>query len=97
MKGFKGVLVTDGYQAYHKLARESEDLKAVGCWVHARRPFANVVKAMGKKGKGSLAEQAAKKISNIYHIDNQLKDLSLEERKKRRNTEVRPLVDSFFQ
>jgi transposase len=96
LKGFKGVLVTDGYQAYHKLAKESDDLKVAGCWVHARRPFANIVKAMGKKSKGSLAEKAAKKISNIYHIDNQLIDLSSEERLKKRKKEVEPLVDDFF-
>ena len=97
LKGFKGILVTDGYQAYHKLAKESDDLQVAGCWVHARRPFANVVKALGKKAKGSLAEQAAKKISYMYHIDNQLKDLSPKDRFQRRRTEVQPMVDGFFQ
>lgn len=31
--GYKGILVTDGYQPYHTLAKErSEDLKVAGCW-----------------------------------------------------------------
>lgn len=46
LKGFSGTLVTDGYQVYHKLADEREDLKVAGCWVHARRPFAEFIKSL---------------------------------------------------
>lgn len=38
---FSGTVVTDGYQVYHKLARERRDLKVAGCWIHARRPLQN--------------------------------------------------------
>lgn len=35
LKGYKGVLVTDGYQVYHKLAGERPDeLRVAGCWAH---------------------------------------------------------------
>ena len=39
LKTFSGTVVTDGYQVYHKLAKERRDLKVAGCWVHARRPY----------------------------------------------------------
>lgn len=40
LKDFSGIVITDGYQVYHKLDREREDLSIGGCWIHARRPFA---------------------------------------------------------
>ena len=29
--------VTDGYQVYHKVEKEREDLRIAGCWVHYPR------------------------------------------------------------
>lgn len=37
LKGFKGVCVTDGYQVYHTIADEREDLSIAGCWAHYPR------------------------------------------------------------
>ena len=48
LKTFSGTVVTDGYQVYHKLARERRDLKVAGCWIHARRPFAEFIKSVGQ-------------------------------------------------
>ena len=39
LKNFSGVCVTDGYQVYHTIEKEREDLKIAGCWAHARRRF----------------------------------------------------------
>ena len=47
LKTFSGTVVTDGYQVYHKLEKEREDLKVAGCWIHARRPFADFIKSVG--------------------------------------------------
>lgn len=38
LKNFSGTVITDGYQVYHKIAGERQDLKVAGCWIHARRP-----------------------------------------------------------
>ncbi len=96
--GYKGVVVCDGYQVYHKLEKERPDeLTVAGCWAHARRRFANVCKSLGKKtSKGTLAEIALEQIAQIYHADNQLADLSKEERLTKRQLLVTPLVDAFF-
>lgn len=34
LKDYTGICVTDGYQVYHTLEKEKEDLKIAGCWVH---------------------------------------------------------------
>ena len=61
LKDYSGTVVTDGYQVYHTLENEREDLKIAGCWSHARRRFANVVKSLGKeKSKGTPAYDALK-------------------------------------
>ena len=49
LKDFSGICVTHGYQVYRSIAEEREDLTIAGYWSHARRGFADVVKATGKK------------------------------------------------
>ncbi len=49
LKDYSGTVVTDGYQVYHGLEKQREDLKIAGCWSHARRRFANVVKSLWKE------------------------------------------------
>lgn len=98
LTGFEGKLVCDGYQVYHTLEnRDDTAFKVAGCWAHARRPFAQIYKSLGeKKAVGTVAAEALVQIQNIYHTDNQLLKLPPSERKKRRKSLVKPLVDSFF-
>ena len=38
LEGYKGILMTDGYQVYHTLAGDRpEELRVAGCWDHAKR------------------------------------------------------------
>lgn len=97
LKDYAGTCVTDGYQVYHTLEREREDLRIAGCWSHARRKFADVIKAAGKnKGKGTLAYDALKQIGMIYKIEATLTELTDEERCHRRQLSVKPLVEAYF-
>ena len=97
LKDYEGTVVTDGYQVYHSLEKERENLRIAGCWSHARRRFVNVIKALGKeKSKGTLASDALKQIVAIYKIEGLLTDLSPEERQKQRQLTVKPLVEAFF-
>lgn len=89
--------VTDGYQVYHTIEKEREDLRIAGCWAHARRRFDEAVKALPKaKRKSSLAYLALKQIQAIYREDNKLKEMSPKERQQHRRLTVRPLVDAYF-
>ena len=97
LKDFSGICVTDGYQVYHTVEREREDLKIAGCWSHARRRFDEAVKALPKAAqKGSRAYLALTMIQAIYREENPLKELPAQERGIRRQMSVRPLVEAYF-
>ena len=97
LKDFNGICVTDGYQVYHTIETEREDLKIAGCWSHARRRFDEAVKALPKvKQKDSRAYLALTMIQAIYREEKLLKDLPTGERKTRRQLSVRPLVEAYF-
>ena len=97
LKDFNGVCVTDGYQVYHTIEGEREDLRIAGCWSHARRRFDEAVKALPKqKQKDSRAYLALTMIQAIYQEEKQLKDLPAVERKNRRQLRVKPMVEAYF-
>ncbi len=101
LKGYRGVIVSDGYQAYHALANDRpEEIKVAGCWVHALRKFKDSVRACGdsdkKRPKYLLASQGIAQIQQIIRKDNALKALSCQARLEKRQTEIRPLVAAFF-
>ena len=97
LKDFSGVCVTDGYQVYHTVENEREDLRIAGCWSHARRRYDEAVKALPKaKQKDSRAYLALTMIQAIYREEKLLKALPPEERKNRRQLSVRPLVEAYF-
>lgn len=97
LKDFSGTVVTDGYQVYHKLGKERHDLQIAGCWIHARRPFAEFIKSVGTEAaKGSIAAEAYSMITEIMHIDNSFDDLTNRERKKQRQLVLQEKVDAYF-
>ena len=99
-KGFQGKLVTDGLQQYHLVEQKTEGLTNANCWAHSRRDFADACKAMDKSNariyRSSIAHQALELIGKIYDADEKLKDLSPEDRLRKRKIKVKPLVDAFF-
>ena len=67
------------------------------CWAHARRDYADAVKAMKKDNpqavKTSVASQGLKRIATIYALEGALSDLSAEERLQERQKTILPLVN----
>ena len=100
LKGYKGIVVCDGYSAYRKLDRENPDIIFAGCWSHARRRFAEALKALPKaaqkNAKETVAYEAVSRIAAIYHLDNQMEGQPANIRKKYRQANIRPLVEAFF-
>lgn len=97
LKTFSGTVVTDGYQVYHKLEKEREDLKVAGCWIHARRPFADFIKSVGlTAAKGSITQEAYDMITEMLRIDNTFDDLPVSDRKKQRQLVLSDKVDAYF-
>ena len=97
LKDFKGICVTDGYQVYHTLEKEKEDLTIAGCWVHMRRRFEQAQEVIPKEArKGNVSYMVMKQIQAIYREEGKLKDLSSTERLEQRQAIIKPLVEAFF-
>jgi len=97
LKNYSGAVVTDGYQVYHKLDAERADLNVAGCWIHARRPYAEFIKSVGASAaKGSIADEAYSMITDIMHTDNGYDDLSPSDRRKQRQQNLQKKVDDYF-
>ena len=99
LKDFSGTVVTDGYQVYHKLGKERPDLNVAGCWIHARRPFADFIKSLKRKSdaKGTIAQEAYDLITEMMHTDNGYDDLSPSDRKRQRQEHLKEQVDAYFE
>ena len=101
LKDFKGNLVCDGYSAYHKLDElRNGEIIVANCWAHARRHFANAIKAQKglekEKAASSVAGQALERIAAIYAADNRLKELTAKERQKERHRLLAKEVEAYF-
>ncbi len=58
---YRGVLQSDGYEAYASYARSHEGVVWVGCWAHARRKFFDA-----RDEKPKIARVALKLIGRLY-------------------------------
>ena len=99
LDGYQGIVQTDGYSGYNFLDTMIGIIH-VACWVHARRKFTDVIKALGRKKGTPLsgnAGTALKYISKLYKIEKQAKEkgLSPEEIYKERQEKAVPLLDEF--
>lgn len=96
LEGWSGTVVTDGYAAYENLG---PTIRRVSCMVHIRRGFYKIVRDVGQdaaEASGSIALEALRKIERIVEVDNSLDGLPADERKARRDEQMRPLMDGFY-
>ena len=97
LRDYSGICVTDGYQVYHTIEKEREDLQIAGCWVHARRKFDEALTVIPKAHQNkSNAFLVIKQIQAIYREEGKLNELSSEERLTQRQLVIKPLVDALF-
>ncbi len=81
--GFKGILLTDGYEAYNGVA-QAQSLVHAGCHAHARRYFKDVTKAQPEAS--GRAHDALDYIGKLYDIEREL-----------RQREVPPAADEWLE
>ena len=62
--GYKGYLITDGYQPYHTLDKTSKEISVAGCWAHCRRKFAEIIKATTKDTVLTPAQEIAEELAD---------------------------------
>lgn len=96
LKNFSGTVITDGYQVYHKLGRERDDLAISSCWIHIRRPFADFMKSLKGAVKGTIAQKEYAIITEMLHIDNRFDDLPAVDQLKQRQLILTKKVDAYF-
>jgi hypothetical protein len=97
------MLTCDAYSSYNLLEKESGGkIRITGCLMHVRRRF---FQAFLLRASGISEEQAMELpeykaillIAEIYMAEGRLTGISPEERLVRRDKEVRPHVDAFFE
>jgi transposase len=93
--GFHGVLQVDGYAGYDKLARPGRAagaIKLAYCLAHARREFFDV----HKRTKDRVAEEAMRRISEIYAIEARIRGRAAGDRVAVRQAETKPLMEALW-
>lgn len=101
LDGYQGYVQSDGYRGYDHLTGRPGIIH-LGCMVHVRRKFMDVVKVR-KKARGKqaaskgLADEALDFIGALYRIERQAReqDLSHEQIRDLRQKEARPILDRF--
>ena len=98
LENFKGVLQTDGYEAYSGVAKRN-DIFSVGCLAHARRKFDEALKAQKKKGRGGLAKQGFDFIQRLYRVEREARERNLDadSRKALRDEKAKPIWNELRQ
>jgi transposase len=91
LKGFRGLLQTDGYAGCVRFVESNPDVTHALCWSHARRKFFDIQAA----SKAPLAEEALRRIAGLYAIEIDLRGQSAEERPRVRQEQSRPLVEAM--
>jgi transposase len=92
---FHGVLQVDGYSGYDKLARPGRPagaIKLAYCLAHARREFFDV----HKQTKDVIAEEALRRISEIYVVEARIRGRAASDRAAVRQAETKPLREALW-
>jgi transposase/uncharacterized coiled-coil protein SlyX len=98
---YKGYVQSDAFAGYDQVGRK-DGITHVGCLVHVRRKFMDVVKTKKKNRGGKatmrgLADEAIDIIRKLYKIEKYAKQerLSYDEVYKLRQRESKPILDNF--
>jgi len=93
LKGFNGYLHTDGYSGYNKL----ENITRCGCWAHLRRKFVEaILDKRDKNAPKTTAEIGRDYCSQLFHLEEQMKHLSPEDRYTKRLELEKPVLEAFW-
>lgn len=93
LKEFKGYVHSDGYAGYNKLT----DIIRCGCWAHLRRKFVEAVPSKkAKDAPPTSAETGRDYCNQLFKIEEDLKELSVEERFGKRLELERPVLEAFW-
>ncbi len=94
LEGFTGFLTTDAYIGYEKVAGIKRSL----CWAHCRRYFVESIPldSAGKEIPGSKGAEGREFINLLFKLEEEMKNLSSEERKEKRQEASRATLEAFW-
>ena len=90
LKTFAGWMHADDYAGFRELYRK-DAVREVACLAHVRRKSARVHRSQGS----AIAEEAIRRIAELYAIEKAARGLSPKERVQLRQGEARPLLDEL--
>lgn len=90
---YKGYIHCDGFPGYDTIASKSSEITLVGCMYHARRKFVEVTKVV--KSKDGVAHEVLKYISLLAKVEEEIKQLSCEEKFNIRLLKSKPVLDDL--
>jgi transposase len=93
LKEFKGYVQADAYGAYDSLC-DGKDRTKIGCWAHCRRRFNDV---LINQPEHEIAKEAIRRIGELYQIEEELSQVSDEDRVFGRQARAGPLLKDFRQ
>jgi transposase len=100
LEGYRGILLTDGYEAYDSAAQALQ-IEHAGCFAHVRRKFDEAHKALPRGRTDSHAKTALELIRGLYLVEKALwdkdKPVTAEDRLRVRAELSAPIVTKFYE
>ncbi len=89
LRGFEGYLHADAYSGYDQIYLGSNDaIREVACWAHTRRKFFDAIHSSPRD-----AHQILEWIRQLYDVEEQARELSVDARSEVRLAEAVPVLD----
>jgi transposase len=89
---FEGILVSDAYIGYELLESNSQGrIRIAGCYAHARRKF----EELHKLGPTKQTATAMGYFRRLFDLEDELRELSDDERHEQRQLRSRPVLEDF--
>ena len=94
LKGFKGYLMTDGYQGYNNLP----DTMREACWAHIRRKFCDAIPSGKKDDLSEPAVQGVQYCDKLFAIERYCRENNFthEKRHEFRNKKAPKVLEAFW-
>ena len=94
LNDYKGILITDGYSSYNNI----ENVKHAECWAHCRRKFYESIPLDSNKKMDTSCDgyKGVKFCDKLFEIENEIADLSVDEKLRVRSEKSKPILENFF-
>jgi len=90
LESFVGTIQTDAYEVYQSLERKEADIQRIACLAHVRRYYLKAVKENLPAAVWFITQ-----IRLLYRIENEIRDLSPQERYERRLQQAPPIWETM--